>query len=81
MDLLITADAFNRRFVGGGVMLRGPGGGGGGVEGMLTHRPLSSSFLGLPYRILNIIHKKEPLRGLWVGFSSSGLGFRLRPWD
>ena len=35
---------------------------------MTTHRPLSSSFLGLPYRILNINHKKELLRGLWVGF-------------
>ena len=32
-----------------------------------THRPLSSSFLGVPYRILNINHKKELLRGLWVG--------------
>ena len=32
------------------------------------HRPLSSSFLGLPYRILNITHKKELLRGLWVYF-------------
>ena len=31
-----------------------------------AHRPLSSSFLGLPYRILNINHKKEPLRGRWV---------------
>ena len=31
-----------------------------------THRPLSSSFLGLPYRILSINHKKELLRGLWV---------------
>ena len=31
-----------------------------------THRPLSTSFLGLPYRILNINHKKELLRGLWV---------------
>ena len=30
-----------------------------------THRPLSSSFLGLPYRILNINHKQELLRGLW----------------
>ena len=29
-----------------------------------THRPPSSSFL--PYRILNINHKKELLRGLWV---------------
>ena len=27
-----------------------------------THRPLGSSFLGLPYRI----HKEELLRGLWV---------------
>ena len=33
---------------------------------LLSHRPLSSSFLGLPYRILNINHKKELLRGLWV---------------
>ena len=31
-----------------------------------THRPLSSSFLGLRYRILNINHKKELLRDLWV---------------
>ena len=31
-----------------------------------THRPLSSSFLGLPSRILNINHKEELLRGLWV---------------
>ena len=31
-----------------------------------THRPQSSSLLGLPYRILNINHKKELLRGLWV---------------
>ena len=27
-----------------------------------THRLLSSSFLGLPYRILNMNHKKELLR-------------------
>ena len=27
---------------------------------------LSSSFLGVPSRILNINHKKELLRGLWV---------------
>ena len=33
----------------------------------VTHRPLSSSFLGLPYRILDISHKKELLRGLWAG--------------
>ena len=32
----------------------------------LTHRPLSSSFLGLPHRILNMNHKKELLRGLGV---------------
>ena len=31
-----------------------------------THRPLSSSFLGLPCRILNINHKKELFRSLWV---------------
>ena len=31
-----------------------------------TRRLLSSSFLGLPYRILNINHQKELLRGLWV---------------
>ena len=32
-----------------------------------THRPQSRSFLGLPYRILNISPKRELLRGLWVG--------------
>ena len=32
----------------------------------VTHRPLSSSFLGLPYRNLKIKHKKELLRGPWV---------------
>ena len=31
-----------------------------------THRPQSSSFWGLPYRILNIKPKKELLWGLWV---------------
>ena len=50
-----------------------------------THRPLSSSFLGLPYRILNINHKKELFGGLWVGFrefrvycsqASQGCGFK-----
>ena len=30
-----------------------------------THRLHSSSFLGLPYRILNANHKKEPLWSLW----------------
>ena len=32
----------------------------------VSHRLLSSSFLGLPYRIPNINHKKELLRSLWV---------------
>ena len=36
-----------------------------------THRPRSSSFLGLPYRILNLNHKKELLRGLWVELKRS----------
>ena len=31
-----------------------------------THRPHSGSFLGLPYRILNMNPKKELLWGLWV---------------
>ena len=31
-----------------------------------THRLLSCSFLGLPYRILGINHKNELLRSLWV---------------
>ena len=31
-----------------------------------THRLLNSSFLGLPYRILNMNHKKELLKSLWV---------------
>ena len=34
-----------------------------------THGLHSTSFLGFPYRILNINHKKELLRGPWVGFS------------
>ena len=33
---------------------------------IITHRPQSSSLLGLPYRILNMNPKKEPLWGLWV---------------
>ena len=41
----------------------------------LPHRPLSSSFLGLPCRILNINHPKELLRGLWVVFK--GVGFKV----
>ena len=32
----------------------------------ITHRPLSSSFLRLPHRILHVNHKEELLRGLWV---------------
>ena len=38
-----------------------------------SHRPLSSSFWGLPYRILNINHKKELLRGLWVNSCNKAL--------
>ena len=34
-----------------------------------TQRPQSSSFSGLPYRILNMNRQKELLRGLWVGFT------------
>ena len=33
---------------------------------VLTHRPQSSSFWGLPYRILNMNSQKELLWGLWV---------------
>ena len=46
-----------------------------------SHRLLSSSFLGLPYRLLNLIHKKELLRGLWValsGVSGGGGGAGLQ---
>ena len=43
-----------------------------------THRPLSRSFLGLPYRILNISHKQELLRGLWVQYRFRVEGFGLR---
>ena len=38
----------------------------GNLDPQNTHRPLSSSFLGLPYRILHTNHKKELLRGLGV---------------
>ena len=34
--------------------------------GASTQRPQSSSFLGLPYRILNMNPQKELLWGLWV---------------
>ena len=33
---------------------------------LASHRLLSSSFLGLPFWILNMNHKKELLRSLWV---------------
>ena len=36
------------------------------ASAIITHRPHSSSFLGLPCRILNMNPKKELLRGLWV---------------
>ena len=64
----------------------------GSYRGKLTHRPQSSSFLGLPYRVLNMNPQKELLWGLWVektlqqrlrvdrlGVSDrvSGLGMRL----
>ena len=38
-----------------------------------THKPVSSSFLGLPCRILNINYKKELLRGLWVDSGMKGV--------
>ena len=44
---------------------------------MLAHRPLSSSFLGLPYRILHMNPEKELLRSLWVGFHNRRLLVRL----
>ena len=37
-----------------------------------THRLHSSSFLGAPYRILNMNHKKELLWSLWVGIWDAG---------
>ena len=41
------------------------------MEG-LPRRLLSSSFSGVPYRVLNMNHKKELLRSLWVGFRRMG---------
>ena len=35
--------------------------------GLVTQRPQSSSFWGLPYRILNMNPQKELLWGRWVG--------------
>ena len=34
-------------------------------KGVITHRLLSNSLLGLPYRVLNINHKKELLIGAY----------------
>ena len=48
-----------------------------------TQRPQSRSFLGLPYRILNINPQKELLWGHWVGVMNVFVGFGLRwrdPW-
>ena len=44
---------------------------------VLTHRPLSSSFWGLPYRILNINHKKE-LQGAYGQDPFGRVGPRFR---
>ena len=41
-----------------------------------THKPHSSSFLGLSYRILNMSPNKELLWGLWVGVRIES--FRVR---
>ena len=48
------------------------------VNYTLTHKLLSSSLLGLPYRILNMSHKTELLRSLWVVrvFTVEGSGVR-----
>ena len=45
-----------------------------------THRPQSSSFLGLPYRILNMNPTKELLWGLWVVESMAKNGPAQRGW-
>ena len=39
------------------------------LDTVLTHRLHGSSSLGLPYRILNISHKKEILWSLWVSYT------------
>ena len=46
--------------------------------GGVTHGPRSSSFWGLPYRILNISHNKELLRGLGVGKFQERLDLKPR---
>ena len=66
-------------FEAGEALLRGADGAhvqcDGGAQGKkgTTHRLLSSSFLGLPYRILNMNHTKELLKSLWVDYMGSGL--------
>ena len=47
---------------------------------LTTHRPQSSSFLGLPYRILYRNPKKELLWGLWVE-PNPKIFFFVRSWD
>ena len=44
---------------------------------MGTHRALSSSFLGFPFRILNINHKKTNYFGAYGHFSKLGSLFRV----
>ena len=46
---------------------------------MHTQRPQSSSFLGLPYRILYMTPKKELLSGLWVDTFYSNLAQTQTP--
>ena len=47
---------------------------------VLAHRPLSSSFLGFVFRILQGNPKKELLRGLWVcAFGSPGTKRKSKP--
>ena len=43
------------------------------IAHLAAHRPLSSSFLVLPYRVLSINQKKELLRGLRMGICTSVL--------
>ena len=52
----------------------------GGVRQGLPRGSIVRSFLGLPYRILNVNHKKELFWSLWVGFRvviSEGSGLQL----
>ena len=41
------------------------------------HRPLGSSFLGIPYRTLNINHKKELLGAFGYGIIAPKLSVRI----